>query len=180
LTVPPPLAPLTHTLTHTLKFSFPNTCLRGTRQKQAEAKFEEKRNPLLTVNFIYFCLHSELMAESAEESIRKADAATVQAKEQAERKAEKKRKKRKKGKKVRLGRALHVLGGVLVVRSERPLNVRRVQNAIVVAKGKKKVGKVHDIFGPVSSPYVSVKIFQGVSERRLLKLLGRNVFILQR
>ena len=118
------------------------------------------------------------MAESAEESIRKADAAAVQkAKEQAERKA---KKKRKKGKKVRLGRALHVLGGVLVVRSERPLNVRRVQNAMVVAKGKKKVGKVHDIFGPVSSPYVSVKIFQGVSERRLLKLLGRNVFILQR
>ena len=121
------------------------------------------------------------MAESAEESIRKADAAAVQkAKEQAERKAEKKRKKRKKGKKVRLGRALHVLGSVLVVRSERPLNVRKVQNAIVVAKGKKKVGKVHDIFGPVSSPYVSVKIFQSVSERRLLKLLGRNVFILQR
>ena len=126
------------------------------------------------------------MAESAEESVRKArkalspDAAVQEAGEKAERKAEKKRKKRKKGKKVRLGRALHVLGSVLVVRSERPLNVRRVQNAIVVAKGKKKVGKVHDIFGPVSSPYVSVKIFQGVSERRLLKLLGRNVFILQR
>ncbi|MCW7079599.1 MAG: hypothetical protein OCU16_00665 [Candidatus Methanospirare jalkutatii] len=123
------------------------------------------------------------MAESAEESVRKAgkapspDAAVQEAREKAERKAEK---KRKKGKKVRLGRALHVLGSVLVVRSERPLNVRKVQNAIVVAKGKKKVGKVHDIFGPVSSPYVSVKIFQGVSERRLLKLLGRKVFILQR
>ena len=90
------------------------------------------------------------------------------------------KKKKKRNKKVRLGRALYVLGSVLIVRSERPLNVRKVQNAIVVAKGKKKVGKVHDIFGPVSSPYVSVKIFQGVSERRLLKLLGRKVFILHK
>ena len=91
-----------------------------------------------------------------------------------------KKKKKKRNKKVRLGRALYVLGSVLIVRSDRPLNVRKVQNAIVVAKGKKKVGKVHDIFGPVSSPYVSVKIFQGVSERRLLKLLGRKVFILHK
>ena len=90
------------------------------------------------------------------------------------------KKKKKRNKKVRLGRALYVLGSVLIVRSDRPLNVRKVQNAIVVAKGKKKVGKVHDIFGPVSSPYVSVKIFQGVSERRLLKLLGRKVFILHK
>jgi rRNA processing protein Gar1 len=41
----------------------------------------------------------------------------------------------------------------------------------------KKVGVVHDIFGPVVSPYISVKPFKNCSRDDLEALLGEKVYV---
>jgi rRNA processing protein Gar1 len=41
----------------------------------------------------------------------------------------------------------------------------------------KKVGVVHDIFGPVVSPYVSVKPFKNFNSDDLEALLGEKVYV---
>jgi RNA-binding protein len=41
----------------------------------------------------------------------------------------------------------------------------------------KKIGKVHDIFGPVLSPYISVKPSKKIAPADLKKLVGEKVYI---
>jgi rRNA processing protein Gar1 len=41
----------------------------------------------------------------------------------------------------------------------------------------KKVGVVHDIFGPVVSPYISVKPFKNLHRDDLEALLGEKVYV---
>jgi rRNA processing protein Gar1 len=41
----------------------------------------------------------------------------------------------------------------------------------------KKIGAVHDIFGPVISPYISVKPFKNFSRGDLEALLGEKVYV---
>ena len=47
----------------------------------------------------------------------------------------------------------------------------------VLTKRMKKIGKVHDVFGPVASPYVSVKPSKKIGPDDLKKLLGEKVYI---
>jgi len=54
----------------------------------------------------------------------------------------------------RIGRVLHLTpGGMLIVRAEKTPNLGET----VVDDNLKQVGTVFDIFGPISSPYISVK-----------------------
>jgi len=41
----------------------------------------------------------------------------------------------------------------------------------------KKIGKVHDVFGPVTSPFVSVKPSKKIGPADLKKLQGEKVYI---
>jgi rRNA processing protein Gar1 len=41
----------------------------------------------------------------------------------------------------------------------------------------KKVGVVHDIFGPVVSPYVSVKPFKNLNRDDLEALVGEKAYV---
>jgi rRNA processing protein Gar1 len=47
----------------------------------------------------------------------------------------------------------------------------------VRTKRMKKVGVVHDIFGPVISPYISVKPFKHFNRDDLNSLLGEKVYV---
>jgi RNA-binding protein len=41
----------------------------------------------------------------------------------------------------------------------------------------KKIGKVHDVFGPVLSPYISVKPSKKMAPADLKKLVGETVYV---
>ncbi|MFQ6063483.1 MAG: hypothetical protein ACE5J9_09970 [Methanosarcinales archaeon] len=42
-------------------------------------------------------------------------------------------------------------------------------------KNKKKIGKIHDVFGPVKNPYISVRVFKSINN--LYKLKNEKVYI---
>ena len=48
---------------------------------------------------------------------------------------------------------------------------------IVLDSSDKRIGNVSDIFGPVKSPYFTVKPASGVSKADLEKLVGSNMFM---
>jgi rRNA processing protein Gar1 len=50
-------------------------------------------------------------------------------------------------------------------------------NASVLTKRMKKIGNVHDVFGPVLSPYISVKPSKKIAPADLKKLVGEKVYI---
>ncbi len=50
-------------------------------------------------------------------------------------------------------------------------------DSLVLTKRMKKIGKVHDVFGPVNSPYISVKPSKKIAHADLMKLIGENVYI---
>jgi RNA-binding protein len=52
----------------------------------------------------------------------------------------------------------------------------RIDSA-VSTKRMKKIGTVHDVFGPVKSPYVSVRPFKNLSLADLKELRGEKVYI---
>jgi len=49
-------------------------------------------------------------------------------------------------------------------------------NAVVLSEDLKRLGKVVDIFGPVSRPYCSIKPFKG-SKPRMHELKERMIYI---
>ncbi len=74
----------------------------------------------------------------------------------------------------RLGTVLHVSShGYIVVKAE----LFPATNAAVVTKRMKKIGTVYDVFGPVKSPYVSVKPSNDIKQPDLRELRGEKVYI---
>jgi len=73
----------------------------------------------------------------------------------------------------RLGQVLHISSdGNLILRAEEPSKI----GAKVIDGHKRRVGVVLDVFGPIDSPYISVKPESADAEG----LVGRSLFILQR
>ena len=50
-------------------------------------------------------------------------------------------------------------------------------NSSVLTKRMKKIGKVHDVFGLVLSPYISVKPSKKMAPADLKKLVGETVYV---
>ena len=76
----------------------------------------------------------------------------------------------------RLGTVLHVIhNGNLIVLCEGRMKGIWL-NAVVLSEELMKLGKVVDIFGPVSRPYCSIKPFRG-SKSRIHKLKDKMVYI---
>ncbi len=74
----------------------------------------------------------------------------------------------------RLGTVLHVSShGYIVVKAE----LFPTTNSTVITKRMKKIGTVYDVFGPVKSPYVSVKPFKDIKKPDLSELRGEKVYI---
>ena len=74
----------------------------------------------------------------------------------------------------KLGIVLHVSNhGYIILRAALFPKV----NSAVLTKRMKKIGKVHDVFGPVASPYISVKPFKNLALADLRELRGEKVYI---
>lgn len=75
---------------------------------------------------------------------------------------------------VSLGKVLHVTkGALMVVRSSKEVLTPK-EGRRVTTRSKKPIGRVKQIFGPASRPYISVKPFKGVEAE---KLKGEELFI---
>ena len=76
----------------------------------------------------------------------------------------------------RLGTVLHVIhNGELIVQCNGMMKDTCL-NAVVLSEDLKRLGKVVDIFGPVSRPYCSIKPFKG-SKPRMHELKERMIYI---
>ena len=75
-----------------------------------------------------------------------------------------------------LGTVLHILDNKLIFKCGK-LNVKRIVGSIVVTEGKRKIGKVYDIFGPVNRPYVGIKVFEGISGEELEELAYKKLYV---
>jgi RNA-binding protein len=76
----------------------------------------------------------------------------------------------------RLGTVLHLSPhGHLIVRLEEPSLPR--MNAKVVTKKMDKIGTVYDIFGPETSPYVSVKIDRKMPRAGVQALINERLYV---
>lgn len=77
----------------------------------------------------------------------------------------------------RLGTVLHIVDHKLIARGE-GIKIGRMLNSIVLTKGKRKIGRVYDVFGPVNRPYIGIKAFEGVKEKELKELANKKIFVL--
>jgi len=74
----------------------------------------------------------------------------------------------------RLGTVLHKSShGYIILKGEFFAKV----DSAVVTKRMKRIGTVHDVFGPVTSPYISVKPSKNLTVANLRELDGERVYI---
>jgi RNA-binding protein len=74
----------------------------------------------------------------------------------------------------RVGTVLHVSShGYIIIKAEFFAKI----DSAVVTKRMKRVGTVHDVFGQVTSPYISVKPFKSLTLANLQELRGEKVYI---
>jgi rRNA processing protein Gar1 len=75
----------------------------------------------------------------------------------------------------RLGTVVHVApGNKLIVQSDtKPKNLKL--NAIALTEQMRKIGRIVDIFGPVSKPYFSIKLFSD-SDSKTQKLRDKKIY----
>jgi RNA-binding protein len=74
----------------------------------------------------------------------------------------------------KLGTVLHVSShGYIILKAEFFPTI----DSAVLTKRMKRIGAVHDVFGPVTSPYISVKPFKNLTLANLRELRGEKVYI---
>jgi RNA-binding protein len=49
--------------------------------------------------------------------------------------------------------------------------------AYVFTKDKKKIGRVNEVFGPVKTPYVSIKLFNSINKDELKNRNGEELYV---
>jgi RNA-binding protein len=73
----------------------------------------------------------------------------------------------------RLGKALHVSKrGSLILRTDKTPPIG--PHALVLDKGANKIGTILDVFGPVTNPYVSIRLYEGIDAQ---KLIGQPLYL---
>jgi RNA-binding protein len=77
----------------------------------------------------------------------------------------------------RLGTALHVVQQRIIVRDE-PVEESESKllkiNSLVIDQKRMRIGKVFDVFGPVSHPYLIVKLNKGIDA---MAQVGRKLYV---
>ncbi len=78
----------------------------------------------------------------------------------------------------RLGTVLHTIDNLLIVRADKTLNRDALfANSTVVTKSMRKIGKVKELFGPVNSPYISIKIFKETKGSERMSLENERIYL---
>ncbi len=79
----------------------------------------------------------------------------------------------------RLGTVIHIIDTLLIVRADKTVgNSVLPQNSTVITKRMKKIGSVKELFGPVTNPCFSIKLFKGIPESEIKKLKNERVYLL--
>ncbi len=76
----------------------------------------------------------------------------------------------------KLGIALHVVQQKIIVQNE-PLGSESQMpkiNSLVIGPQKKRIGKVLDVFGPVSHPYLIVRLNKGIDP---MAQVGKKLYV---
>ena len=78
----------------------------------------------------------------------------------------------------RLGSIIHTIDNLLIIRADDTLDTSSLSsNSAVFTKKMKNVGKIKEIFGPVSSPYISIRISKNVSGPELTGLRDERLYL---
>ncbi len=73
----------------------------------------------------------------------------------------------------RVGRLLHRTPRGLVAKLESPQKLGEV----LLVRGRGEVGRIQDLFGPVSGPYALIRPSKGLEEKRWEDLLGKELYV---
>ncbi len=78
----------------------------------------------------------------------------------------------------RLGAILHIVDNLLIVRADKTIKLGDLrQSSVVFTKKMKKIGKIKELFGPVDSPYISIKIFKEITASEIMALRNERVYL---
>jgi len=78
----------------------------------------------------------------------------------------------------RLGTVLHIIDNMLIVRSDKTLEKGvSFEDSTVITKKMKRIGKVKELFGPVNSPYFSIRIFKEVQKSEIRNLKNERLYL---
>jgi RNA-binding protein len=78
----------------------------------------------------------------------------------------------------RLGEIFYIVDNLLIARTDKTLEQSALrENSTVFTKKMKKIGKVIELFGPVKSPYVSIKAVKGITISELMNLKNERVYL---
>jgi RNA-binding protein len=78
----------------------------------------------------------------------------------------------------RLGEVFYIVDNMLIARTDKTLEQSALrENSTVFTKKMKKIGKVIELFGPVKSPYVSIKAVKGITISELMNLKNERVYL---
>jgi len=78
----------------------------------------------------------------------------------------------------RLGAIHHIMDNLLIVRADSTLEQSFLrENLMVVTKRMKRLGKIKEIFGPVDTPYISIKMFKDINASDIKGLKNERVYL---
>ncbi len=78
----------------------------------------------------------------------------------------------------RLGEVFYIVDNLLIARTDKTLEQSALrENSTVFTKKMKRIGKVIELFGPVKSPYVSIKAVKGITISELMNLKNERVYL---
>ena len=78
----------------------------------------------------------------------------------------------------RLGEVLHIVDNLLIIRADKALDHGTLrENSVVFTKKMRKIGRVRELFGPVSAPYISIKVSKEIATSELVNLKNERVYL---
>lgn len=78
----------------------------------------------------------------------------------------------------RLGAIHHIMDNLLIVRADSTLEHSFLhENLLVVTSKMKRIGKIKEIFGPVNTPFISIKMFKDINASEIKGLKNERVYL---
>ena len=78
----------------------------------------------------------------------------------------------------RLGTVLHIIDNLLIVRADKTLEKGvSFQNSVVITKKMTRIGRINELFGPVNSPYYSIKLYKGIQSPEIKTLKNERIYL---
>ncbi|MEW6593186.1 MAG: Gar1/Naf1 family protein [Candidatus Hadarchaeota archaeon] len=72
-----------------------------------------------------------------------------------------------------LGKVLHLTGREIIVKGEKTPKL----GITAVNSKNRTIGRIYEIFGPINSPYISIRPASGLSRKDLEGLVGSDLYM---